>query len=139
MQILIKQEHQIYPRLTSLGETMRRTIETAFLTEGLYARCTGYGNEVLPGSSMAMIHFPHRENTRLDSSDVVLNPSICDVTLSHQVLEIALLLEDVHMLRGHGAVSTAHTEADIEFLGEACRSVARLCCPYYQRPEDRVE
>jgi glutamate-1-semialdehyde aminotransferase len=50
---------------------------------------------------------------------------VCDVTLGGKVLQLALLLEDVHVVPGHGAVSTAHTEADIDFLGEACRRVAR--------------
>jgi glutamate-1-semialdehyde aminotransferase len=60
----------------------------------------------------------------------VFDPSLCDVTLSHKVVELALLLEDVHFLAGHGAVSTAHTEEDITFLAEACRKVARRIKPY---------
>jgi len=55
----------------------------------------------------------------------VFNPEVCDVALSERVLELAFLLQDVHLLHGHGAVSTAHTEADIEFLGQACRRVAQ--------------
>jgi hypothetical protein len=34
------------------------------------------------------------------------------------------------MLHSHGGVSTAHTEADIELLGEACRRAARRIKPY---------
>jgi glutamate-1-semialdehyde aminotransferase len=40
-------------------------------------------------------------------------------------LDLALLLEDVFMLDCHGAVSTAHTEADIDSLGKACRRAVR--------------
>jgi glutamate-1-semialdehyde 2,1-aminomutase len=122
---LIHQEDQIYPHLARLGGKMRQTLETAFTEEGLYARCTGDGGDALPGSSMATVHFPYRPDIVLDRPDVVFNPSLCDVSLSHQVLERALLLEDVHMIRGHGAVSVAHTEDDLEFLGQACRRVAR--------------
>jgi glutamate-1-semialdehyde aminotransferase len=55
---------------------------------------------------------------------------VCDITLGHKVMDQALLLEDVFMLRSHGAISTAHTEEDLDFLGEACRRVARRIKPY---------
>jgi hypothetical protein len=42
------------------------------------------------------------------------------------VLQLALLARDVFTMRGLGAVSTAHTEDDLEFLGEAYREAARL-------------
>jgi glutamate-1-semialdehyde aminotransferase len=50
---------------------------------------------------------------------------VCDIALGHQVLDLALLLEDVFLLHCHGGVSTAHTEEDVDFLGEACRRAAR--------------
>jgi hypothetical protein len=42
----------------------------------------------------------------------------------------ALLLEDIHLVHGHGAAATAHTEQDMEQLEEACRSVARRVKAY---------
>jgi glutamate-1-semialdehyde 2,1-aminomutase len=125
MSYLVAHEEEIYPRLAELGEKTRRTMETAFVQEGIYARCTGYGNEVLTGSSMAILRFPHEDDTRLERPEDVFNPAVCDVVLGEKAFQLALLLEDVHVVPGHGAVSTAHTEADIDFLGEACRRVAR--------------
>jgi len=125
MSYLVEHEDEVYPRLAELGEKMRRTIEAAFSEEGIYARCTGDGNEALPGSSLTTICFPYRDDIQLDKPELVFDPSVCDVTLSRTVLEPALLLEDVCMIKGHGAASTAHTEADMDFLGEACRRVAR--------------
>jgi glutamate-1-semialdehyde aminotransferase len=55
---------------------------------------------------------------------------VCDITLGHHVLDLALLLEDIFLLHSHGAVSTAHTEEDVKFVGEACRRVARRIKPY---------
>jgi len=130
MSYLVAHEEEIYARLAALGEKTRRTMEAAFTEEGIYARCTGYGNEVLPGSSMAIVHFPYKDNTLLDRPDCVFDPSLCDVTLSHDVLELALLPENVLILKGHGAVATAHTEADIDLLGQACHRVARRIKPY---------
>jgi glutamate-1-semialdehyde aminotransferase len=58
------------------------------------------------------------------------DPAVCDVALSHEVLDLALLLENVFMLHSHGALSTAHTEADVDRLAEACRRAARRLKPY---------
>jgi glutamate-1-semialdehyde aminotransferase len=105
-------------------------MEAAFNEEGILAYCTGYDDDVLPGSSMFMLHFPYQEDARLNRPEDWFDPSVCDMALSHRVLDLALLLEDVFMLHSHGGVSTAHTEADIEFLSQACRRAARRIKPY---------
>ena len=130
MSYLVAHEAEIYPRLADLGEKTRQTMEAAFAQEGIYARCTGYGNDVLAGSSLAMLHFPYKDDVQLDKPEDVSDPSVCDVTLRKEVLQLALLLEDVHIVNAHGAVTTAHTEADIVLLGEACRRVARRVKAY---------
>ncbi|MFN2109254.1 MAG: aspartate aminotransferase family protein, partial [Anaerolineae bacterium] len=122
---LVEHEADIYPHLAALGNRTRHILEDTFLDEGIYARCTGWGNDALPGSSIFMLHFPYQEGHPLDAPDDVFNPAVCDVALNGDVLQLALLLEDVHMMHGHGAVSTAHTEADMAFLEAACRNVAR--------------
>ncbi len=130
MLYLVEHEGEIYPRLAELGELTRRTAEEAFAEEGILARCTGYGNEALPGSSVAAIRFPFREDTPLDTPEALHDPALCDNYLSEELLRLAFLVEDVHTVHGLGAVSTAHTEADIAFFGEACRRVARRIQPY---------
>jgi glutamate-1-semialdehyde 2,1-aminomutase len=125
MNYLVSREQEIYPRLEEMGDLARKRMEQAFADEGIYARCTGYGNGALPGGSLAMIHFPYEEDARLLSPEDVSDPVICDATLSHHVLRLALLVEDVHVVHGHGGLTTAHGEAEIEFLGNACGKVAR--------------
>jgi glutamate-1-semialdehyde 2,1-aminomutase len=127
---LVAHEHEIYPRLAALGEMLRDKLVKTFAEEGICARCMGNGSEVLPGSSLFMLHFPYKENAQLDCPSDWYDPSVCDITLSHQVLDLALLLEDVFVLHSHGGVSTTHTEADIDYLGEAYRRVARRIKPY---------
>jgi glutamate-1-semialdehyde aminotransferase len=105
-------------------------MEEAFAAEGLHAQCTGYPNEAVPGSSLAMLHFPYEEGTILRSPEDVNDPSKCDVVLSNKVLQTALLLEDVHVVHGLGALSMAHTEADIDFLKAACSRAACRIMPY---------
>jgi glutamate-1-semialdehyde 2,1-aminomutase len=130
MTYLVEHETTIYPRLAELGAKIRQGMEAAFGEEGIYAHCTGHGNGVLPGSSMFMLHFPYQEGAQLNRPEDWFDPSVCDMILSHSVLDLVLLLEDVFMLHSHGGVSTAHTEEDIEFLGQACRRVARRIKPY---------
>ncbi len=124
MTYLVENEERIYPRLAVLGEKARKTMESAFLEQGIFARCTGYGNDAIPGSSMVTLHFPLDENASMEDPENIFDPSVCDVTLGRDIFTLALLLENVHILKGHGAVSTAHTEEDLTFLGRACQKVA---------------
>ncbi len=127
---LVTNEDTIYPRLAELGAKARQAMEAAFAEEGIYACCTGHSDGVLPGSSMVFLHFPHKPDTQLRRPEDLFNPSVCDITLSQRVLQLALLLEDVHIVHGHGALSTAHTQADVDVLGDACRRVARRIKPH---------
>jgi glutamate-1-semialdehyde 2,1-aminomutase len=127
---LVAQEKEIYPTLASLGAEARRAIEAAFADEGIYACCTGQSDDVLPGSSMFMVHFPYRTDACLEGPQDWHNPGVCDIALRKLVVDLALLLEDLFLMRGHGAVSTAHTPAHIGLLGEACRRAARRIKPY---------
>ena len=126
MEYLTAHEFEVYACLSSLGQETRQAAEAAFAEEGIAARCTGGGNDALPDSSLFMIHFPYDPDARLESPDDVFDPARCDVALTRNVLQLALLLENVHLVKGHGAVTMAHTEADIAFFGEACRRVAEL-------------
>ena len=130
MTYLVEHEAEIYPRLAELGEKTRQTIKSIFTEEGIPVRCTGNGNQDLPGSSLFMLHFPYDGDAQLSKPEDLFNPAICDGTLREKVLDLALLLEDVFMLHSHGGLSMAHSEADIEFLGAACRRVARRIKPY---------
>lgn len=135
MEYLVEHEDEIYPRLAALGETARRAITAAIAGEGLPVRCTGQGNEVVPGSSMFMLHFPLDEGGDLCRPEDLGNPRLCDQALSHHVFDLALLLEDVFMLHAHGGVSTAHSEADIAFLAEACGRAARRIQTYLKQKD----
>jgi glutamate-1-semialdehyde 2,1-aminomutase len=130
MNHLASNELEIYPRLELMGDLARKTIEQAFADEGIYARCTGYGNGALPAGSLVMVHFPYDEDAPLLSPEDVSDPAICDAALSHHVLRLALLTEDVHVVHGHGGLTTAHGEAEVDFLGNACRKVARRLKAY---------
>ena len=130
MTYLADHEEQIYPRLAEMGDKLRHTMKAAFIEEGIYTYCTGHGSDVLPGSSMSMLHFPYEADAQPNKPKDLLDPSVCDITLSHKVLDLALLLEDVFMLHSHGAVYAAHTEADLDLLGQAYRRAVRRIKAY---------
>ena len=127
---LVHNEDDIYPRLGALGQKIRMGIEKIFASHGILARCTGYGNEVVPNSSLAMVHFPYDEKTQLTGAETIWDPKICDVELREKLLRLALLLERVHVVHGLGAVSAAHSEEDIEWLFQACDETAKLLKQY---------
>jgi glutamate-1-semialdehyde 2,1-aminomutase len=125
IEYLVEHEEEIYPRVAALGQKARRALEAAFAEEGIYACCTGEGNDDLPDSSLFMLHFPNEEGLRPSTPEELHNPARCDVAMREKILQLAMLLEDVHMLFGHGSLSTAHQDEDIEYLGESARRVAR--------------
>jgi len=130
MSHLVEHEDEIYPKLADLGSKMRHAMVSGFLEEGIFAAATGSMDELSCGSSLGMVHFPYDENASLDTPESVYDPTLCDVILSSRLLGLALLLEDVHILLGHGAAATAHTDDDMEMLQRACRTVARRVKPY---------
>ena len=121
---LVEHETEIYPRLGRIGVAIRAAIESAFADAGIFARCTGDVSDLDCGSSLVTVHFPHDEAVTLDTPEAVFDSLLCDIDLREKVLGLALLVEDVHLLLAHGAASTAHTEEDVEFLGNACRRAA---------------
>jgi glutamate-1-semialdehyde 2,1-aminomutase len=125
MRWLSDHEAEVYPALAALGEKARRTVEAAFASEGMTARCTGDPNSAVPGSSVGAVFFPYSPNAVFRSPEETKNPEYTDVELSDRVLQLALLLEDVHVVHGLGSVSAAHTENDIARLGNACVGAAR--------------
>ena len=122
---LVDNEGLIYPQLAARGEQMRKQVEQAFADEGILARCTGYGNEAVPESSLAMIHFPYHPNLPLFHPEVLWDPRTCDIVLREQVLKLALLLQGVYVMHGLGALSTMHGEQEIRYLIRACSRVAK--------------
>jgi glutamate-1-semialdehyde 2,1-aminomutase len=130
MEHLVKEEAEIYPRLAVLGERARRTVEEAYRSKGIFARCTGGASDALPAGSMAAVHFPYEQDTACDTPEQTRNPSVCDVELADHVVQLALLLENVFVMHGLGSVSAAHTEKDLDLLGEACCRAAARIAPY---------
>jgi len=130
MRYLVEHETAIYPELFYIGKKIREVVTNTFAAEGIYVRFAGDRIFDLPGNSLHMLLFPYEEGRELTTPEEVRNPAICDLTLSEKVLQLGLLLENVFTVHGLGSSATAHAEADIQFLGEACRRFARRLKPY---------
>jgi glutamate-1-semialdehyde 2,1-aminomutase len=127
---LIEHEDEVYGRLASIGAEVRERLEAILAGNDIQARCTGYPNAAIPGSSLAMVHFTLRPGIEIDSPDVAADPNACLVDVRERIFKVALLLEDVHAMHGLGALSTAHDDAALAHLYAACeRAAGRLSGP----------
>jgi len=127
---LTAEEAAVYPRLSALGDAARREASQAFAGAGIHVLCTGDGNAALPSGSLFQVHFPYQEDRRIERPEDALDPAVCDVALANRVLALIMLLEDVHVVHGGGALSTAHSDADVARLGEAFARAAELVKAY---------
>jgi len=116
----------IYPKLARSGEKLRRGVERAFEEAGVPAHCTGYGNAVVPGSSLFMVHFPREKGVSYDYPEDIHDDRRSDVALREEILKLALLVNGVNVVHGGGAVSAAHGDKDIEATIAAYGQAARL-------------
>jgi glutamate-1-semialdehyde 2,1-aminomutase len=125
LELIVAHADEIYPHIARLGAAMRAAIERAFAAEGILARCTGDGDALGIGSSVAVPHFPYRDDLALTGPDVVNDPALTDTALRDVVFQLALLLEDAHVVHGGGSASAAHTDEDIAFFEYVVRRAAR--------------
>jgi glutamate-1-semialdehyde aminotransferase len=130
MAYLVDNEAEIYSTLAEMGAETRRVVTDAFADEGISVRFAGDRSKILPQSSLHMLLFPFKEGLALNSPQEVRNPEICDLELTEKVVQLALLLEDVHVVHGLGSTTTAHSDEELHFLSAACQRVARRIKPY---------
>lgn len=129
LKYLIRHAGTIYPRLARSGEALRAGVQSAFEAEGVPAICTGHGNDVVRGSSLIMVHFPVRESVLRNPEDLQ-DERRSNVELREDILKLALLVHGVNVVHGGGAISAAHSRADLARTVDAYASSARLFKKY---------
>ncbi|MGZ5453758.1 MAG: aspartate aminotransferase family protein [Candidatus Aminicenantales bacterium] len=120
----------VYPKIARSGERLRREIERVFAAEGIRARCTGDGNDVVCGSSLFMVHFPRTADVAYDRPEDIHDPRRSDLPMREDLLKLALLVNGVNVVHGGGAVSSAHGAKEIEATIAAYAEAARLFKKY---------
>lgn len=123
VEYLVDHEEEVYPRLAQLSTILSEKVLKVFSEAGVLARFSGDKHPVLPPNSLHMLVFPYEDTGALNSPDEILDPNRCDVDLTEKVFKLGMLLEDIHIIHGCGAISTAHTEEDIEILCEGYKKV----------------
>jgi glutamate-1-semialdehyde 2,1-aminomutase len=127
LKYLVAHEGEIYPALAQRARELREAVLGVFEEEGVAACFSGGENEVIRDNSLHMLLFPRGGGCGLDSPDEIKDPDKFDLTLTEQVLQLAMLLEDVHVVHGLGANALAHTAEDVGRLCEAYRrAIGRL-------------
>jgi len=121
---LVAHEDTVYPTLAARGDYLREGIERAFAEHGILARCTGHSTHSVAGSSVLSVYFPYREDHVPHSAETMLDPQLCDVELREKALKLGLLLHDVNVMHGLGAISLAHSKADLNKVIDACGAFA---------------
>ncbi len=104
-------EH-VYSTLAAQGEELRDGVSAAAAEAGIPLHVLGELPEGLPGSSLLYAH-PARDGAALPTNPEGLAAGLHPV-LDEGLLKSTLLLEDVSTRAGGGAVSTAHSEPDLE-------------------------
>jgi glutamate-1-semialdehyde 2,1-aminomutase len=127
---LVARATTIYPKLARSGERLRRGVERVFAESGVPARCTGYGNDVIPGSSLIMVHFPREKGMTYDYPEDIHDDRRSDIALREEILKLALLINGVNVVHGGGAVSVAHGNKEIDATIAAYGEAARLFKKY---------
>jgi glutamate-1-semialdehyde 2,1-aminomutase len=130
LQYLVDHEDEVYPFLADLSRTLQEKVLAVFRQAGWPAAFAGAESDILPDNSLKMLVFPYEEIGPLTRPEQVLNPEEVDVALAETVLKMAMLLQDVHIVHGLGALSTAHTEADIDRLCVAFAGVVARISPF---------
>ena len=122
---LVENESEIYPALAERSDRLRAGIEKTFADRGVLARTTGWGNDAIAGGSMTTIYFPLRDDHYPASAEELVDPSLCDHAMRERVLKLGLLLNNVNVMHGLGALSISHTDEDMARTLEACDAFAR--------------
>ncbi|MHB1354607.1 MAG: aspartate aminotransferase family protein [Anaerolineae bacterium] len=121
---LIENENVVYPRLQSLAEELYSGVEKVFAQRGILARCMGRGNDLLRTGSLGAIYFPQQADFVPQNAEDFSDPELCGALVREQALKLGLLLGDVNIVHGLGAISTAHGDAEFNQVYAACDAFA---------------
>ena len=125
LKYLIRNEKDIYSKIGRLGERVRSGIEDIFSHYGILVKCTGGGGPHGIKSSLVGVNFLHKELDKLSFPEQIWNPETSDVELREKIFKLAMLEEGFNTFHGYGAISTAHTEEEIQASLDAVERIAK--------------
>jgi glutamate-1-semialdehyde 2,1-aminomutase len=115
VEYLKAQAAEIYPAIARRGQRLRDGLAAAFKRHGLPAGATG-------AASLCGLYLPRDANVRIRNPEDL--EKLTDAARVEQEFKVRMLNHGVFTAHGGGAVSTAHSEADIEQVIAAAEAVA---------------
>jgi glutamate-1-semialdehyde 2,1-aminomutase len=106
----------VYPLLDNRGKRIRERVQQALRQNGVRGVTTGIG-------SLFQTHFPLQDHGVLNSPQTLYQ--FTDIEKREEEFRIRMLTQGVHVMHGGGALSLAHSDADIETIVEATGQVAQ--------------
>jgi glutamate-1-semialdehyde 2,1-aminomutase len=116
LRFLGEHEKEVYPALEKKGQKVREGIEKAFQARGIPARCLGVG-------SLFTTCFPPSADTPVRNIEDVETKT--DMAKREKEFRLRMLNKGVYTMYGGGAVSTAHTDEDLNRIIRAAEDVAQ--------------
>jgi len=116
IQYLKENAGRIYPKLKELGEGARKGVEEAFRQNGIDAQINGYG-------SLYQVTFPLQRDAKIRSPRDILERT--DLRKRDTDYKLGMMNEGIFVVKGGGALSTEHSEEDIEKIIRATHKVAK--------------
>jgi glutamate-1-semialdehyde 2,1-aminomutase len=125
LEYLIQNEKDIYSKIGRLGERVRSGIEEIFSHYGISVKCTGGSGSLGIRSSLIGVNFLHKRLDNLRFPEQIWNPIISDIELREKIFKLAMLEEGFNTFHGYGAISTAHSDEDIQGSLDAVERIAK--------------
>ncbi|OGP88681.1 MAG: hypothetical protein A2156_09810 [Deltaproteobacteria bacterium RBG_16_48_10] len=107
---------EVYPLLESNGGKVREGVQGALRRHGIKATVTGIG-------SLFQTNFPHEDGVNLNSPHAI--SQFTDIERREVEFRIRMLSKGAHMMHGGGALSTTHSDEDIQKVIETTEEVAK--------------
>jgi glutamate-1-semialdehyde 2,1-aminomutase len=124
---LVAHEREVYGRIAALGEELRAALLRLFAEMRVPVHVTGRPNEVVPGSSIVMVHLAAHDAPPPERPEQLTGPDGEHPCVDDSLLRSVLLLEGVSARHGVGAVSFSHEANDLATTIDAFRrALARL-------------
>jgi len=133
LEYLIQNEKDIYSKIGRLGEKVRSGIEEIFSNYDIPVKCTGGGGPHSIQSSLIGVNFLHEELENLRFPEQIWNPKTSDIELRENIFKLAMLEEGFNTFHGYGAISTAHSDEEIQGSLDAVERIAKKWSQYNLR------
>ena len=117
---LVDEEARIYPRLAGLGRRAREGLLRVTREAGVPAFIPEPPGELLPGSSLVMMHLAREEGPVPACPEDLAERG--HPLIGERLLKSTMMLEDLSVRSGLGAISAAHTEEELDRTLEGVRA-----------------